>query len=223
MTSSLSLRSGALPILAVHHGALILHQISAANLPSSRSDNLLVMQQAQLAWLLPANGGGNAQKNPAAPTQHKFLGRSPPLNSPLIKTENSISPISLRQTQNPAISISFSNHTAKPSQSLSRVLVGVKKISTLSILIVSLLLELQSFREVSPFRSTPQEEEDMAKRLISIFSRGWAQKLLPTSSTKLNSGKAVTVGLGGQSTVGYSTQVKQEYVSLHCFSIFSYL
>ncbi|PRQ58134.1 putative receptor protein-tyrosine kinase [Rosa chinensis] len=81
-----------------------------------------------------------AQKNPAAPTQHKFLGRSPPLNSPLIKTENSISPISLQQTQNPAISITFSNHTAKPSQSLSRVLVGVKKISTLSILIVSLLL-----------------------------------------------------------------------------------
>ncbi|KAL6178648.1 hypothetical protein ACLB2K_047640 [Fragaria x ananassa] len=50
----------------------------------------------------------------------------------------------------------------------------------------------------------------MAKRLISLFSRGWAQNLLPTSSTKLDSRKAFSVGLGGQSTAGYSTQVKQE-------------
>lgn len=30
-----------------------------------------------------------------------------------------------------------------------------------------------------------ETEENMAKRLISLFSRGWAQNLLPTSSTKV--------------------------------------
>ncbi|KAL6289804.1 hypothetical protein ACE6H2_007314 [Prunus campanulata] len=49
----------------------------------------------------------------------------------------------------------------------------------------------------------------MAKRLISTFNHGLVGKLFSESSTKLNSGKAVAVGLGKQDKAGYSTQAKQ--------------
>ncbi|PQP97508.1 hypothetical protein Pyn_14486 [Prunus yedoensis var. nudiflora] len=68
------------------------------------------------------------------------------------------------------------------------------------------------FKEKNPTHSNSKSqgtETKMAKRLISTFNHGLVGKLFSESSTKLNSGKAVAVGLGKQDKAGYSTQASK--------------